>query len=180
MEEIALNYDSETIEAASDEEIQVETPPFHTGYNTPPFRVTQTTQMAPDIKREGDVSIKQYTTFGDLARERNATKWYVPDHCITVSIKCIMDNSEVAPGYFYDCLNKLDGKGTYIITGKKVYGPWTSYFFDRNSLCPICKEVHDSYNFEYKLKKDTYGGFKCWRTNEWVTCYSFKEMHLFY
>ena len=123
--------------------------------------------------------IDKFITVGELAKERNATKWYIPEHCITVDVKCEFPNSDVAPGYFYDCLDRVGGKGTYIITNKKTWNDWTTFQFDRNSFCPICQIIHDSYGFEYKLKKDVYGGFKCWRTNDWVTSYSFKEMNLF-
>jgi hypothetical protein len=177
--------DIELYESATQEYEDSPSPVGASGVPSEDFKVNTTHYGERRLNESRKVSsssenVSNYTTFGELAKERNATKWHIPEGCITVSVKCAMENADVAPGYFYDQIKRLGGKGTYIIYRKIEYGDWTTYKFDKEGFCPLCHEVHDSYNFEYKIKKNVYGGFKCWKMNTWATSFNSSEMYLFY
>lgn len=120
----------------------------------------------------------QYT-YGELAEKRNRTNWYLPVGAITVDV-----GGAVAPedrAYLSDYLGELlkqrGVKGHYKIWKIECWKDviW-SFKFEKKGECPICKVQHDSYAFEYKVRKETYGGWKCWKSDSWETHYRFEEL----
>lgn len=49
-------------------------------------------------------------------------------------------------------------------------------FMKTTAKCPVCKVPHPGYGFQYKVKPGVYGGWKCWKTDEWRTQYEWEEM----
>ena len=76
--------------------------------------------------------------------------------------------------YIARCLNKEGTPtGTFHLWGRNDYqapgkGKWVSYKFGKNDWCPVCMACC-GYGFDYKVKSDHYGGWKCWKTGGWQT-----------
>lgn len=84
---------------------------------------------------------------------------------------------EAAALHLKKLLDARGCSGPYEVYNVKKLGPFTNINFNGNinSMCPLCKETHTGYNFTYKVKKGFYGGWKCWKTNEWETHYVWGE-----
>lgn len=96
---------------------------------------------------------------------------------IAVSIPPSTDKFELKHDLILDALQRVDGRGTYIVRSEKVLENGFMVFnFDNESFCPLCLTIHNSYGFQYKARIGKYGGFKCWKTNEWKTAYDFKKL----
>lgn len=81
-------------------------------------------------------------------------------------------------------LGLLRGRGCVGLYKVWIVNRWnyvTQIKFDKNfgSQCPICKERHDGYNFEYKAAEGAtsmYGGWKCWKTGAWESHYEWDQL----
>lgn len=86
---------------------------------------------------------------------------------------------DVAKGYFQSILRRREVFGYYSVCKVTTWnGLWTTYYFNNSSTCPLCHEVHDSYAFQYRVKKGCYGGWRCWKTNRWETDFHADMLHL--
>lgn len=118
----------------------------------------------------GDVDM----TYGELGFERAPKK--VPLSEITIEFKDNVAHPPELAEYIVGELNKVGiRKGYFVIWAKNIYiseggSRWTSYKFNKKAECPICHGGCD-YGFDYKIKTGEYAGWKCWKTNEWMTCY---------
>lgn len=85
----------------------------------------------------------------------------------------------VAKGYFQSLLRRRELIGTWHINKITIWNDmWTTYHFDPSCMCPICKKVHDSYGFCYRVKKGCYAGWKCWKEKIWETDFHTDMLHL--
>jgi hypothetical protein len=119
-------------------------------------------------------------TFGELAKEIQRRKPYIPDGCLTVDIKCegLPCTDAEAIAYFGPLLLTAGVKGTIQLVKLFTLDNGTKCF-SFEGMCPIHKEVHDSYgNWQYKVVPGKYGGFKCWTDNSWITSYKWEDMPL--
>lgn len=84
--------------------------------------------------------------------------------------------------YLRNILNARGCTGPYVVHNVQKFGPFTSYNFknDVGSPCPLCKVDHAGYTFSYKVKEGSYGGWKCWKNDEWETQYLFGEYEVLY
>jgi len=81
--------------------------------------------------------------------------------------------------YLSKLLGGINCNGTYTIKNYYINEVFVIIPFEKSGLCPVCMCTHDSYAFQYKVKPGVYGGWKCWKTNEWKTHYhydSFRDL----
>lgn len=130
---------------------------------------------------------KDYTgrTYGDVGKEISGGKMSE----IVCKAKGVMVTAvpgvkapEAAALTLKKLLDARGCSGPYEVHGVVRFGPYTSVNFEmrRDSMCPIHKEVHpDNYGFTYKVKKNQYGGWKCWKDDSWETQYFWDELDVF-
>lgn len=88
---------------------------------------------------------------------------------------------EAAALYLKRLLDARGCSGPYEVHDVTHFGPFTNLNFQNTigSMCPLCKVVHDGYSFSYKVKKNTYGGWKCWKDDSWETQYVWDSIDIF-
>lgn len=120
-------------------------------------------------------------TYGELARDRNKSNWYLPAGCVVLEFGNAIDEADKTflKGYFQKLLVGRGCKGLYKLWGIQSWKGYIMTFkFDKEAMCPLHMERHgDSYGFEYKVKNETYGGWKCWKEDGWETHYDFGELN---
>lgn len=185
MQDIHDNYSNPTSHSG---------PPSDSDERTLPYdcseQYTNDAKMAEDIQ-EGETSSggpidafftasQTGTSYGEEAKERNKGLWYLD--CVQVDITAALPkNAAIAKRYFQKLLVGRGCKGEYKLWG---YSPWGGTYhnfkFGKTSMCPLCKEVHDGYNFDYKVREGMYGGWKCWKTGEWESHFVIGEYEKLY
>lgn len=128
-----------------------------------------------------DVEITEAPTFGEQAKERNKSNWYVPADDVQVFVKAetkAPDDVQLVT-YFYELFLEAGIKGRFELVTYKVLSNGTKcYSF--NGMCPIHHEKHESYGkWQYKVAPGKYGGFKCWTDNGWETKYLYDKLSIF-
>jgi hypothetical protein len=79
-------------------------------------------------------------------------------------------------GYLQSRLVNRGAHGTWRLWRVHQWNYVYNYSFDRGNWCPLCKEAHDGYGFDYKVAHGRYGGWKCWKTGEWEQDYTFEAL----
>lgn len=113
-------------------------------------------------------------TIGEIAKANPAimTRPPCPKDCVEVDVKGLVPQPAATKNYFQSLLVNRGCSGRYLLWGYSVYnGIYHNFKFGKFGMCPVCKVVHDNYNFDYKVKDGGYGGWKCWKTGEWETHY---------
>lgn len=122
---------------------------------------------------------KSGTTYGELAEKNPMTPKIIgrppcPPNCVEVDVKGLVPQPRKAKEYFQSLLVNRGCSGRYLLWGYSRFDTqYHNFKFGKFGMCPICKVVHDNYNFDYKVKEGVYGGWKCWKTGEWETHYVF-------
>lgn len=120
----------------------------------------------------------QYT-YGQLAKDRNKTNWYLPAGVsVQFSELIAPEDRTYLANYLGSLLKQRGVKGHYKVWSVTCWNEsiWSFKFVKGKGECPLHKEIHDAYNFEYKVKKEMYGGWKCWKDDGWETHYQYEEL----
>jgi len=49
--------------------------------------------------------------------------------------------------------------------------------FSIDGVCPLHHTHHDTYGgFQYKVSPTKYGGWKCWKTDEWICSFEYADL----
>ena len=124
---------------------------------------------APDFKTAKEVM--QEITGGDNLSDRimSCVRWSdsAGNH----------PKAEAICSYFSKLLKGRGCYGNYVVHYIKMNMEYICVQFKKTDAdCPVCRSPHPSYNFQYKVKPGVYGGWKCWKTDEWATQYEWEDM----
>lgn len=133
-------------------------------------------------KENSPKPLDSYVTYGSASEDRNATKWYLPPGCcvVTITTPYFKGDRDFAKEYFQKLLIARECKGAYQMERWTMYKDYHCFQFGKDNFCPLCKVIHDNYNFQYKVKPGVYGGWMCWKTREWETHYIWGEIDKLY
>lgn len=121
-------------------------------------------------------------TYGELATRRNSDQWFRLSGQVVVTIEATLHPSidgQKLKGYLTERLLNRGCKGNFTVWGFSQWRYIFQYKFSKKDMCPLCKVVHDGYGFDYKAAHGRYGGWKCWKTNEWEQDYTYDGLELF-
>lgn len=118
---------------------------------------------------------------------KNLTEWKLPKESLPAGVVLVNITARIDPkislselkGYFHSLLLRRGLTGHYTIWGFSQWNYIYNYKFSKNDRCPLCKDVHDNYNFDYKVAAGKYAGWKCWKTGEWEQDYDFDALTKF-